>query len=255
MTTPGSDAASSASPSAERAAGQAPVLALALRLALLLVGGVLASALIAISGVSHGATWSGLALNVVVVVVDVITLAILARTLTSEGSSLSSLFGKFRPRDAGVGLGLGLLLLVAFLAATFLANLAVYQGPPPLGTPDPGFRVPLWFGLWCVVVMPVTIALAEEAWYRGYLQPRWSARIGTWPGLLVVALAFGLQHVAFALASPQAATSRVLATFAIGVLFGVLFRKVGRLWPLVVAHWLVDVVGLGLPLLAASLAG
>lgn len=226
-----------------------------LRMALLIAGGVAASATTSAARIAHGDTWSALALNLVVVAVDLLTLGVVATLLSREGSSLRRLFGRPRPRDFLLGLAIGLLLVVALLAATFLANLLIFRGPPPAGPADPGFHVPLWFALWCILPMPVTVAFAEEALYRGYLQPRWGARIGGWPGLLLVAAAFGLQHVAFALFTPEAAASRALANGLLGVLLGVLFRKLGRLWPLVVAHWLLDVLGLGLPLLLASLAG
>lgn len=64
-----------------------------------------------------------------------------------------------------------MIVAIGFFIATYIGNLIVYQGPPPVGvgvTP----QVPLWIALWSIVVLPVTVAIAEELLYRGYLQPR-----------------------------------------------------------------------------------
>lgn len=234
----------------------APLLGMSLlRLGLLLLGLGAVSCLLAALGTPFAREWRGWSANLIVVAVDLATLGLVARLLAREGSSVRTLLGRFRPRDAAVGLLVGVGLLVALLASTYLANLAVYQGPPPSASVDPGFRLPLWFGLWCLLVMPVTIALAEEVLYRGYLQPRWIGHLGRGPGMLAVASFFGLQHLAFALTTPQAAMARVLAMVLVGVVFALLYRRIGCLWPLVVGHWFVDVLGLGLPVFLASLGG
>ncbi len=190
--------------------------------------------------------------NVAVVVVDVVTLAVLALLLRRAGRSLRDLLRPFRVgRDLGLGLLLGLGLVVVFLAASFLANLVVYQGPPPMG--GSGVDVPLWLGLWSLLLMPVTVAVAEECLYRGYLQHHLQQRVGRWPAVLVVAVFFGLQHAGLSLTSVDAVVARVLTTFLVGLVLGALVVWLRRLGPLVVAHWLLDVLGLGLPLLAAAL--
>lgn len=233
-----------------------PLLAVSLsRSALLLAGVLVAGVLLTLPGVSSVATWRPWVGNLVVVAVDVVILVLVARLLARSGGSLRGLVGRCRPRDLAVGLGVGVILLVALLAATFAANLIVYQGPPPMTTATEAFRVPLWFGLWCLIVMPVTVALAEEVFYRGYLQPRWIERLGARWGIVVVSAFFGLQHVAFSLATPQAALARVLGTFLVGLVLSLLYRRIGRLWPLIIGHWLVDALGLGLPVFLVSLGG
>lgn len=226
-----------------------------LRSILLTVGVGAAGVVLAAAGAPFVREWSAFAGNLVVVGVDVATLGVLAWVLRREGSGLPGLLGRFRPRDLGWGVLVAAALLVVLLVGTFVGNLIVYQGPPPAASYDPAFRVPLWFGLWSLLVMPVTVAFAEELLYRGYLQPRWTDRLGAWPGVLAVAVFFALQHIAFALESPQQAIVRVVATFAGGLLLGLLYRRSGRLWPLIVGHWLADVVGLGLFPFLAALAG
>lgn len=220
---------------------------LLLRTVLLLAGAGISGAVTA--GIPHAAEWLTIAGNLFVVPVDLITLAVVAWAIRREGGTPASLLGRFRPSDLGWGALIGLGLLVALFVGTFAGNLIVYQGPPPMGSFDPTFRTPLWFGLWCLMVAPLTIAFAEELLYRAYLQPRWIERLGAWPALLLVALFFGVQHIAFVLTSPGASFVKVFATFLGGLLLGWLYRRTGRLWPLVLGHWLADVIGLGLPMM------
>lgn len=221
---------------------------LMLRTVLLLVG----------DGASYGiarafdpdATLAGVLLyaNVFVVAVDIITLAVLVAVLRREGTTLRSLIGRFRFSDLAWGLLLFVIVGIGFVIATYIGNLIVYQGPPPVDAGSPPY-VPLWIALWSIVVLPVTVAIAEELLYRGYLQPRLITRLGLWPGLLIPAAFFGLQHVAFSLTSPQAAAARVIIMALVGVLLGALYLWRKRVGQLIITHWLFNVVALGLPLL------
>ncbi|GAB3623320.1 hypothetical protein GCM10027418_14020 [Mariniluteicoccus endophyticus] len=192
-------------------------------------------------------------MNAAIVAVDLAVLAHVAARLRAEGSSLRELLATKTPgRDALVGLGLFVALTVAFFVCTFMGNMVAYQGAPPVG-PTP--RVPMALALVAVVVMPFTVALAEEVLYRAYALPRLEATIGRIPAVLVVSLLFGVQHIAFALGSPQAMLARSITTLLVGLLLaGLWYATRGRLWSLVVAHWLLDVIGLGLPMLFFALS-
>ena len=113
--------------------------------------------------------------------------------------------------------------------------------------------MPLWLGLLSVTIMPVTIGLAEEALYRGYLQPRLQGRIGLVWAVLAASAVFGLQHIGFALPDPQAIVASVVRTFLAGLVFAGLLMWRKRVMPLAVGHWLLDLLGLGLPVLLWSL--
>lgn len=186
--------------------------------------------------------------NVVVVAVDIITLLTLIAVLHREGKTLRSLLDRFRFIDVTWGLLLLVIVVIGFVISTYIGNLIVYHGPPPVETGSTP-AVPVWLALWSIVVLPVTVAIAEESLYRGYLQTHLTARFGLWVGLLVPAVFFGLQHVAFSLTTPEAATARVIAMTLVGVMFGALYLWRKRLGQLIIAHWLFDVIGLGLPLL------
>ncbi|MFW6599385.1 CPBP family intramembrane glutamic endopeptidase [Propionibacteriaceae bacterium Y2011] len=204
--------------------------------------------------VDPATTWGSALLwaNVSIVVVDVLTIVVVAYSLRRVGSSLRTLLRtRSVGKDIAWGLLLGLIVIVAFFAGNFVANLITYQGVPPI--PEGGsIAVPMWFGLWCLIVMPVTIAVAEEVLYRGYLQHVLSERLGRLVGLLIMSVAFGIQHLALTAPDPQAWLARFLTTFFAGLVFGLLAWWMKRLWPLIVAHWLLDVLFLGLPLMMAA---
>lgn len=194
-------------------------------------------------------TW----LNLLIIPVDLISLAVVHLALRAEGRSLVDLFRPWRWIDLAWGLLMIVICTVTFVAGSVIGSRVAYLGAPPAQSgalPS----VPLWMGLVCFLVMPATIALAEEAVYRGYAQPRLSGRIGTIASLLVVAVVFGVQHLGIALSSPQAAIAKILATLITGIVFGLLMLWMRRICPLVIGHWGLDLLGLGLPMLLLALA-
>jgi uncharacterized protein len=236
-----------------RRAGVAVLAALLLfRFAAVLAGDGLTWGLLHLTG--SPSPWIGAVLlsNVhVPVVTDVATLVLLAVLLKREGLRLRDLLGPVDPAGTAWRTGVAVVAgLVAFalggtVAALLISPQAVPAGPAP--------HLPLWFGLWSLLVLPVTVALAEEFLYRGYLQPRLAGRIGTPAAVLVVATAFALQHVGMAATSWPAVAAKLGATFVFGLAFGLLRVWMRRLAPLMVAHWLIDVLGIGLPVLLLAL--
>ncbi|OYN87904.1 CPBP family intramembrane metalloprotease [Parenemella sanctibonifatiensis] len=229
-----------------------PVLvgALVSRLLMILALGLLTPVLVRLAvpdtTALEGAFWT----NATVIVVDLLTIALVGWLLAREGKRIGELL-HFKLADLGWGLLLAVILYVVFLVATIIGNLVAYQGAPPVSQEQ--LRLPLAVGI-LAIVAAVTIAIAEELLYRGYLQPRFEAKLGRWPGMLLVALVFGLQHIGFALTSPQAMVSKVVSTLLVGIVFGLLYWWRKRLMPLIIAHALVDIVGLGLPTLLIALS-
>jgi len=190
--------------------------------------------------------------NVTVVIVDVITLLVLSRLLARQDRRLRDLLA---PSWSGTAWGLlaFIILQIGFSASTFIGILVAYQGDPPASGVLHG--VPMWMGWWVLLVMPVTIALAEEGLYRGYAAEALESRFHKAAALIVIAFFFALQHAALTPLSPRAQLARFITTFLGGLLLGGMrWRCRGGLWPLVVAHWGLDVLGLGLPILLASQA-
>ncbi|WP_314932063.1 CPBP family intramembrane glutamic endopeptidase [Actinomyces oris] len=190
--------------------------------------------------------------DVTVVIVDVITLLVLSRLLARQDRRLRDLLA---PSWSGTAWGLlaFIILQIGFSASAFIGNLIAYQGNPPASGVMHG--VPLWMGWWALLVMPVTIALAEEGLYRGYVAEVLESRCHRNAALVVIAFFFALQHTALTPLTPRAQFARFVTTFLVGILMGCMrWRCRGGLWPLVVAHWGLDVLGLGLPVLLASQA-
>jgi len=222
---------------------------LALRTVLLFAGDGVIAALARLTG--HDVGDALVYANVSVVVVDLVTLAVLARVLRRRQRTLRDALGAVRlRRDLLVALPVSLLLLVAFVVASYAANLAVFHGAPPLGASP---RVPLWLGVWSITVMPVTVGVAEELLYRGVVLQALRTRFPAVVAVLVSSLFFGLQHAALSLGSPADTIARVLTTFLCGIVFAVLALRLRRLLPLVIGHWVLDVLGLGLPMLVLAL--
>lgn len=234
------------SPTTARASVGWPILigALLMRLILLFAGKAILTPLL--GSYNRALTFT----SVTIVAVDLITIAVAARLLRRQGRSLREVIDA-RWRDAGWALLCLVILAAAFLIAMFIGNLVAYQGPPALGDP---LNPPLWLGVWALVVMPVTIAIAEELLYRGWALPELSTRVGGVGAVLISAFFFSLQHVALTPLDLRAQLARFVTLFLLGLVFGLLYRWRKRLWPLIVAHWLFDVIGLGLPLLFAALA-
>ncbi|MFC7457392.1 CPBP family intramembrane glutamic endopeptidase [Brachybacterium sp. GCM10030267] len=188
--------------------------------------------------------------NALVVIVDLLALGIVARAMHAEGRRLRDLLGPWRWVDLAWGGLLLVIVVVGFLASNVVANLIVHGGAPP--SPQTTPSIPLWVGLVGFLVAPLTIAVSEEAVYRGYAQPRLQPALGRIGALVMVAVVFALQHVGFALTSAPDIAAKVLTTLFAGLLLGGLWLWMRRLMPLVLAHWGLDLL-LGLPTLAVAL--
>ena len=183
---------------------------------------------------------------------NVTVVLVLSRLLARQDRRLRDLLA---PSWSGTAWGLlaFIILQIGFSASTFIGFLIAYQGDPPASGVMHG--VPMWMGWWTLLVMPVTIALAEEGLYRGYAAEVLESRFHKNAALVVIAFFFALQHAALTPLSPRAQLARFITTFLGGLLLGGMRWRCRRgLWPLVVAHWGLDVLGLGLPILLASQA-
>ncbi|MFX4273432.1 CPBP family intramembrane glutamic endopeptidase [Propionibacteriaceae bacterium Y1685] len=190
--------------------------------------------------------------NLWIVPVDLISIYVVWWLLRRSGRSLGDLTGRFQGRDVAWGLLVLVIGMIALQGGGFLGNLIAFGGPPPVDNSLPA--PPVWLGLWSLLLIPITIAVAEELVYRGFGQKGLQSAIGRWPAMLVVAAFFGLQHAALSMTSGEMMLSRVIGTFIAGVAFGIMAMRFRTLWPLIIGHWLLDVLGLGLPMLMWSLS-
>jgi membrane protease YdiL (CAAX protease family) len=196
---------------------------------------------------------AGIYLNVVIVGVDIATIAVTGRLIRKSHGSVRRFVGRFVARRdiplAGVTM---FVLFVSLSLGTLVGNALVFAGPPPASPSD--VQVPLWLGLWSLLVMPVTVALAEELLYRGWAPERLTNAWRPWVAVVICAVAFGLQHAPLSATSPGEAVVRVIATGLAGLALGIMRARGVTLSALILGHWAFDVIGLGLPALSSSLS-
>jgi len=158
--------------------------------------------------------------------------------------SLALDFGfAIEPVDVGWGIGAGVAALVFSIVAN-LVWIAVSGGSAPdntefLPTDDHSVvSVLVIFGL-----VAVGTPIVEELFFRGLFLRSAARRLGTPLGVVVSSLVFGLLHFQGGLAS---GLFIVVVTASYGALFAVLAVWSRRLGPSIVAHALVNGVGVAL---------
>lgn len=87
-----------------------------------------------------------------------------------------------------------------------------------------------------------TAAFGEEVLFRGFVQSRLQALLPSrsYAGVLAAAI----QAVLFALGHAYQGATGVLVSGAIGLVFGLLMLRFRTVWPLVIAHGLIDTVSM-----------
>jgi CAAX protease family protein len=83
-------------------------------------------------------------------------------------------------------------------------------------------------GLLKLLILAVTPAFAEEIFFRGLLQPSWTARFGKKLGVVFTSLAFALAH-----GNPQ----HFHFYFLLGLFLGGIYEWQGSLWLPILAHF------------------
>jgi membrane protease YdiL (CAAX protease family) len=128
-------------------------------------------------------------------------------------------------------IGLGLALVIG------IPGIGVYLGSRALGiglTVDPSPLDSYWWTVPILVLSALRAGLQEEVIVIGYLFARlrdlgWK----TWPIILAAAALRGSYHL-------YQGFGAFVGNFAMGVLFGWLYSRYGRLLPLIIAHFVID---------------
>ncbi|MGR3939188.1 CPBP family intramembrane glutamic endopeptidase [Streptomyces sp. BRA346] len=191
-----------------------------------------------------GRPWLDLAWQLFGVATALVPVALVAHLLLREGAGLRAIgFDRTRPRSdlawgaaiaAGIG-GTGLLLYLGARAAG--GNLTVV----PEALPD------VWWKLPVLIVSAVQNAVLEEVIVVGYLLRR-LGQLGWTPMAALVASSVlrGSYHL-------YQGVGGFFGNMAMGVVFVLLYRRWGRVGPLVAAHALIDIVAfVGYALLAGK---
>jgi membrane protease YdiL (CAAX protease family) len=155
-------------------------------------------------------------------------------------------FALDRPRfDALAGVGLAAIVGAAgigiYLAAVALNVNRIVIPVPPTGH---------WWTVPILVLGAMETALLEESIVAGYFLTRLrQLGLGAVPAIAVSALLRGTYHL-------YQGWGGFLGNLALGVFFGAIFLRWRRVWPLVVAHFLVDLgAGVGYLLFRSHLPG
>jgi len=189
-----------------------------------------------------GAWWS-----VYGTLVDLCCLKLMARFTRKERIGIRDLIGKVRVRwgcDIFVGIGLFLLSFPVFMGGSFVSSLLIY------GSWDPqrnlyllGVRtLPLWGVVYSFAAWWLISAATEETTYQGYVLPRIQALSGhSWFAAVVVVFWWTLQHCALPLVPDWKYLTFRFVAFLPGVtLLTVIYLRMRRLPPIIVAHWPMD---------------
>lgn len=162
------------------------------------------------------------------------------------GSKLAEV-GLGRPRARGDLLGgLGLALVIG------LPGLALYQVARVLGinaSVQPAELYDTWWRIPVLLAIAFANAWAEEIIVVGFLMTRLrQLRVNPLAALLLSSVLRGAYHL-------YQGFGAGLGNVAMGVVFGYAWQRSGRLWPLIIAHALIDAVAfVGYSLLAGHLA-
>jgi membrane protease YdiL (CAAX protease family) len=185
--------------------------------------------------------------------VNLATLFIARRMLHRAGSRLRDLIGFEASRLGRDVLWAFLWLTVLYLpfVASITGTMFALHGADALErfetvfVPEvvPDFPVAVAIALGAVAVLtfaPIN-APAEEVAYRGLAQGALTASGRGWLAVLVPSLLFGLQHLFFA-PSPSATVVYGVAFFVWGVGSALIYRWQRRLMPLIISHFLVNLM-------------
>lgn len=152
-------------------------------------------------------------------------------------------------RDVLAGLALVPVGLAFVLGGTYAAGWVVY------GTLTPPYyfgSLPLPAALYGVLVFPILWGLTEQMTYNGYLAPRFQVLCGsTGMAVALVAFAWSLQHVVMPLTfDAKFMVFRLLSPLPFAIFQTLLYLRLRRLIPFIIAHALLDGASVAIGVLA-----
>lgn len=221
-----------------------PVIMVFARLVLAVLAQALVAGLFMLQG--HPTPWQAAAPWWIVygTLIDIGCLVLLAWLTRREGIRLFDLISFQRQRlGRDLLLGVGFIVLFTILAMSG----GIIIGPLIYGaTPAPAIMVPLplWGALYSLLVWPIIWAIAEEMTYQGYSLPRLEVLSGrAWLAVIIVGFGWALQHSALPLmADWRWAVYRFGSSLLIGIVLPILYLRIRRLLPFIIAHWAANFV-------------
>ena len=154
-------------------------------------------------------------------------------SLFLERKSLDGIY-RFRPSHVAIGLFAAGSLYLIFWVGHFVS---VHILPFAASQIDSIYSIregqnPVWLALLLVLV----IGPAEEIFWRGFVQRRFSRKYGILIGFIIAASVYTLVHIgSFNL-------MLIAASAVCGSFWGLLYVATGNLWPCIISHAVWDVV-------------
>jgi uncharacterized protein len=185
---------------------------------------------------------------VVIMEVVVILVYLLAGTV-AHFMNLSNL-GLYGIANLGLAIIAALLLtvmgwwkVVGFRSPNKPGDLLYYLVPflPMAINLIPGAEVSGLLHLTEILAITLAVGFVEEAFFRGLMLVPLRRR-GLWRAAIITSLLFGLTHAMNVLSGKNVAedAAQIFYAVAIGFAYAALVLKKGTLWPLVLAHFLID---------------
>jgi membrane protease YdiL (CAAX protease family) len=157
--------------------------------------------------------------------------------LKSEGESLKEIIGPFKNK----------ILLMIMVFSLIGLSIVLFQIIEPIMSDvlygqgmwnqmiNEYKRIPLTLAIYSILITPLTAGICEEIIWRGYLQTRLihKFRNNSWVAILIQAILFGLWH---------SISIHTLFTAIFGFIYGFIFMKTKKLIPIMVSHWLSDII-------------
>jgi len=233
------DTSSGAFPVAKLSLGFLIVVGLVRTLLLGATGGITALGFTLV-GNARPLTLAAAGSNVWLVAIDVVTVLLVARLLTRDGASIRDLLNP-RPFGKNVLYALaGLVVMsIALRLGSFVGNFLIYYGAP---TQSETIVPPVWIGVVRAVIAPITVAVAEESLFRGYLIPKLQAHLGRVGAVIVSALLAATQSFALNIGDTEAMLAGFVSAFVISLALGGLYLWQKRIAPLILVHWFFEAV-------------
>jgi len=199
----------------------------------------------------HNHTWSWNAAakwwSVYGTLVDLGCLLLMRVCVRNESIRLRNLIGPIRlrwGRDLFLGIGCLLLIFPVFALAFPAASRLVYGSSQPEMYPGLlGARtLSLWGAIYSLSVFLLVWSPTEEMTYNGYSLPRLEVLCGNrWVALAMVGFWWALQHSFIPFILDWRYVEWRFIAFLPGVLaFSLIYLRLRRLPPLIVAHWAMD---------------
>ncbi|MHC0037687.1 CPBP family glutamic-type intramembrane protease [Pseudoneobacillus sp. C159] len=175
--------------------------------------------------------------------VDLGCLALMVWILRKEGTELKSIIGFSRARIKSDVIHSLLLLLVLLPLTVLWGNLISLLIYGQVSNPILAGPLPLWGGLYSVLIWPIGWAVMEQVIYMGYGLPKLVDIFRNKVTAVIIVMFFwALQHTVLPLTlDPNYSLYRFLTVIPM-VIIPIYFLKTRRLVPLIFAHAIADCI-------------